>query len=146
MISIYLIKYTDLGQAKESILSRYSQVKGETYTIEYLPSGQPQLMADSVRKGCVSISHTDNLLAMAFCDDIVGIDVERADRQVSSKVCKNIEDWTKIEAYAKWTGRGLSKDVISGQIPQDMITTTTWGQYVISVCSHCQNVEIIYLG
>ena len=146
MINIYLIKYTDLQKAKEKILSKYSEVKGNTYSIEYLPNGAPQLVVDSKQKGYVSISHTDGLLAMAFSDDKVGIDVERADRQVSANVCKSIEDWTRIEAYAKWMGKGLSKEILKGQIPQEIISTRIWRQYVISVCSHCHNVEIIELS
>ena len=144
MISIYLIKYTDLGQAKDEILSRYSQVKGERYTIEYLASGEPQLKVGEAVKGYVSISHTGELLAMAFSDDKVGIDVERADREVSSKICDGIEAWTRIEAYAKWTGKGLSKDVIYGELPEDIIATRSWGEYVISVCSRNQD-KVLWL-
>ena len=143
MISVYLIKYTDLQKAKESILSKYSQVKGETYTIEYLSSGAPQLIANLRPSGRVSISHTDGLLAMAFSDEEVGIDVEMADREVSSKVCESIEKWTRIEAYAKWTGKGLSKDIISKQLPEDIITTRLWGDYVISICSQSQSKVLL---
>ena len=142
MIIIYLTKYTDLQKAKAEILSKYSETQGDNYAIEYLPNGAPQLIANSMQKRYVSISHTDGLLAMAFSDEKVGIDVERADREVSGKVCKSIEDWTAIEAYAKWTGRGLSKDILREQLPKDMISTRTWGQYVISVCSQCSSVDI----
>ncbi|MDE7071518.1 MAG: hypothetical protein K2O86_06055 [Clostridia bacterium] len=145
MIYAYLIKYADLRQAKERILSEYSKVKGNTYTIEYLPSGAPQLLSDGKPNGHVSISHTDGVLAMAFSDEKVGVDIERADRAVSSKICKSIEDWTRIEAYAKWTGNGLSKGLLYGQMPEDIISTRKWQEYVISVCSQCQGVEIIQL-
>ena len=124
-------------------MTRYSKFKGEDYTIEYLPSGEPQLIANSTPSGYVSISHTDGLLAMAFSQEKVGIDVERADRQVSPNVCKSIEHWTKIEAYAKWTGRGLSKDIISGRLPEDIITTRSWGEYVISICSKSQSKVLL---
>ena len=143
MISVYLIKYNDLQKAKEEILSRYSQTKGETYTIEYLPSGEPRLIANCKPSGHVSISHTKELLAMAFCDERVGIDVERADREVSPRICESIEVWTRIEAYAKWTGKGLSKDIISRQLPKDIITTRLWGDYVISICSQSQNKVLL---
>ncbi len=145
MIDVYLIKYDDLRQAKERILSEYSKVIGNTYTIEYLPSGAPQLLLDGKPNGHVSISHTDGVLAMAFGNDKVGIDIERADRAVSPKICKSIEDWTRIEAYAKWTGNGLSKSLLLGQIPEDIISTRKWQEYVISVCSQCQGIEIIQL-
>ncbi|MDE5654680.1 MAG: hypothetical protein K2I46_03630 [Clostridia bacterium] len=145
MINVYLIKYSDLQEAKERILFEYSKVKGNTYTIEYLPNGAPRLVVNSITKGYVSISHTDGLLAMAFCDDKVGIDIERADRAISSKIAKSIEDWTRIEAYAKWIGKGLSKDILYGKISDDIISTIKWQEYVISVCSQCQSVEIIQL-
>ena len=146
MIDVYLIKYADLRQAKERILSEYSKVKGNTYTIEYLPSGAPQLLSDGKTNGHVSISHTDGALVMAFSDEKVGVDIERADRAVSSKICKSIEDWTRIEAYAKWTGNGLSKGLLYRQMPEDIISTRKWQEYVISVCSQCQCVEIIQLS
>ena len=145
MTSVYIIKYTDLQKAKESILSKYSQIKGETYTIEYLPSGEPRLVSSSRQKEYVSISHTKELLVMAFSDDRVGIDVERADREVSPKICESIEKWTRIEAYAKWTGKGLSKEIIFGELPQDIIKTIMQGEYVISICSRSQQTEIIDL-
>ena len=145
MISIYLTKYTDLQVAKEMVLSKYSEARGNTYSIDYLPNGAPQLRSNSTTKEYVSISHTDGLLAMAFSDDNVGIDVERADRQVSPKVCKSIEDWTRIEAYAKWTGLGLSKDMIKKKLPEDKITTKRYQQYVVSVCSDEKDFAVITL-
>lgn len=145
MINIYLIKYTDLQKAKESILSKYSQVKGETYTIEYLPSGEPRLVSSSRQKEYVSISHTKELLAMAFSDENIGIDVERADREVSPQICESIEKWTRIEAYAKWTGKGLSKEVVYGGLPEEIIKTVLQEEYVISICSHSQQTEIFDL-
>ncbi|MDE6275680.1 MAG: hypothetical protein K2M75_03980 [Clostridia bacterium] len=146
MISVYLIKYTDLQQAKERILQEYSKKsKGKTYTIEYLPSGAPQLIANSKPSGCVSISHTDSWLAMAFSKDKIGIDLERADREVSSKVCESIEKWTRIEAYAKWTGLGLSRDMLFEKLPDDMIITKRFAKYVVSVCGTTKDFQIVAL-
>lgn len=145
MINIFLIRFTNLQQAKQKVLDRYSQIKGEIFSIEYLPSGAPQLISQGMRRGYVSVSHTDGLLAIAFSDVNVGIDVERADRTVSPKICDGIERWTAIEAYAKWTGNGLSKDIIGQQLPADMIYTKLWREYVISVCSQCRNIEITEL-
>lgn len=145
MINIYLIKYIDLQKAKERILIKYSEFKGNTYSIQYLPNGAPQLLSGSLQKGYLSISHTDGLLAMAFSDGKVGIDVERADREISSKVCKSVENWTRIEAYAKWTGRGLSKDILNGNLPDEIITTKRYQQYVLSVCGDGNDFEIIAL-
>ena len=144
MISVYLIEYTDLQQAKEKILSRYSNLKGETYSLDYLPTGAPQLIANSKQKGHVSISHTDGVLAMAFSNNTIGVDIERADRQVSPKVCESIDKWTRVEAYAKWTGLGLSREILNN-LPDDMIITKEYGQYVISVCSKAKDFEIITL-
>ena len=146
MIRLYLTKYDDLQAAKEKVLASYGAHKGEKYSIGYLPSGSPQLLADGKVKGYVSISHSCDLLAMAFSDETVGVDLERADREVSPKICKSIEEWTRIEAYAKYTGKGLSMEIIYGKIPQDIIHTQKWGEYVISVCSHDGTIDIAYLS
>ena len=145
MVSIYLIDYTNLQQAKEKILLEYSKFKGKKFSIEYLPTGEPQLISDSTIEEYVSISHTDGVLAMAFSDRKVGVDIERADRQVSSRVCESIEKWTRIEAYAKWTGLGLSKDIIFEKLPDDMITTKVYDEYLISVCGDYKDFDIISL-
>ena len=144
MVSVYIIKYTDLGQAKESILQEYSKKsKGVRFALEYLPTGAPQLIAGGKQKGYVSISHTDGWLAMAFSDSKVGVDLERADREVSPKVCENIEKWTRIEAYAKWTGLGLSRDMLFEKLPDDIIVTKVFAKYVISVCGCSKDFKII---
>ncbi|MDE5756389.1 MAG: hypothetical protein K2I23_04795 [Clostridia bacterium] len=145
MTSIYLIQYTDLQQAKERILQEYSKKsKGEIYTIDYLPSGAPQLIS-SKQKKYVSISHTDGWLAMAFSDSKVGVDLERADREVSPSVCESIEKWTRIEAYAKWTGLGLSRDMLFEKLPDDMIITKRFLKYVVSVCGSAKDFKIMAL-
>lgn len=145
MIDLYIVKYTNLQQAKESVLTRYSQVKGKIYTLEHLPNGAPQLISCGKLSGYVSLSHTDGVLVVAFSDDKVGVDIERADREVSPKICKSIEQWTAIEAYAKWTGKGLSKEILSQRLPDDMLSTRVWGEYVVSICSHCKSIEITEL-
>ena len=146
MISVYLIEYTDLQQAKDRILLEYSRIKGNTYAVDYLPSGEPRLIANSMPNGYVSIGHTDGILAMAFSDSKVGVDIERADRQVSSRVCESIEKWTRIEAYAKWTGRGLSREMLAMHLPDELITTKTYRQLIVSLCADGNDFEIIELN
>ena len=107
-----------------------------------MPTGAPQLVSSSKRKKYVSISHTDGWLAMAFADSKVGVDLERADREVSPKVCDSIEKWTRIEAYAKWTGLGLSRDMLFEKLPDDMIITKRFSKYVISVCGSAKDFKI----
>ncbi|MDE6475142.1 MAG: hypothetical protein K2L70_08595 [Clostridia bacterium] len=126
-------------------MSKYSQVKDEVFSIEYLPSGAPQLISCGKPNGYVSVSHSDGVLAIAFSECKIGIDIERADRKVSPKICKSIEHWTAIEAYAKWTREGLSKDIISQRLPEDMISTMLFGEYVISICSQCKDIEMTQL-
>ena len=145
MIDVYITKYADLQQAKERILAKYSQIKGKIYTLERMSNGAPQLLSDGKPNEHVSVSHTDGVLVMAFSDDKVGVDIERADRKVSPKICESIERWTAIEAYAKWTGYGLSKDILHCKLPKEFLSTRVWGEYVISVCSQCQDIEITQL-
>ena len=146
MISVYITKYTDLQKAKESILQEYSKKsKGAVYTIEYLPSGAPQLVSNSKSQKYVSVSHTDGWLAMAFSDSKVGVDLERADREVSMGVCESIEKWTRIEAYAKWTELGLTRDMLFEKLPDDIIITKRFSKYVVSVCGSKKDFKIIAL-
>ena len=130
----------DIQKAKEEILKRHFSC--DNYLIEYLPNGQPILTKDGEQSGYISISHTDNTLVMAFADKPVGIDIERKNRKISSKVCDSIEKWTRREAYGKYLGVGINKEVLSAKLPDKIINTFYHGEYVVSVCSEEYNEGI----
>ena len=123
----------DIQKAKEDLLKRRFP-SGEC-SIEYLPSGQPILAREGKQAGYVSVSHTDDTLAMTFADKPVGIDIERKDREVSSRICDSIEEWTRREAYGKFLGVGINKEILSATLPDKLINPVYFGEYVVSVCS-----------
>lgn len=130
----------DIQKAKAEALKR--RFPCDDISIEYLSSGQPILTKDGEQSGYISISHTYNALVMAFGDKPVGIDIERKSRKVSAKVCESIEEWTKREAYGKYIGVGINKEVLSAQLPDKIINTFYHGEYVVSVCGEEYNEGI----
>lgn len=133
---------SDMGKAKEFLLGKFC---GSDYSIEYLPSGKPELVCDGARAGHVSIAHTDGALVMAFADKSVGVDIERSDRRISAKICPSIDEWTKREAYGKWLGVGINKDTLDANLPKELIKTFICGEYTVSVCCEESIEEIVTL-
>ena len=86
-----------------------------------------------------------SLLVIAFSDSEVGIDIERIDRRVSDKICKDIREWTRYEAYGKYLGTGISKKLLISELPEELIESYTFGDYVISLASEDKKVDIIKL-
>jgi 4'-phosphopantetheinyl transferase len=105
-----------------------------------------------------NISHTWNAIAIAFSNDNVGVDIEKIkspDFQISRRFftsseqgyilshnnpgCAFYEIWTKKEAYAKYTGEGLTMsmallNVLKAHIASK-INTFQMKNYMISVCN-----------
>ena len=84
----------------------------------------------------VSISHTCNILVMAFSCSPIGIDIEKANRRI--KIGMTIEEWTKYEAYSKLIGEGLSKRLLLNKLP-DISYETKYimdKQFVMTVCQN----------
>lgn len=131
---------SNFQKTKEAILKRHFLSDGNL--IEYLPSGQPILTKEGRQAGYISISHTDNTLVMAIGNKPVGIDVERKSRKISSRICPSIEEWTKREAYGKFLGLGINKEVLSAVLPENLINTFFYGDYVIGVCSEERSESI----
>ncbi len=98
-----------------------------------------------------SISHTDGLVAVALSENSVGVDVESV-KPIDPKLCERFfsqseqdyvfmketevdqrffEVWTKKEAFAKYTGLGLSE--IFGQ-KETLYKTFTVENYAVAVC------------
>lgn len=90
-------------------------------------SGRPVVLGGGAIQ--MSASHAGSVLAVAFCDQPVGIDIEhlrRRDEGVmrrlfsADEACSAIDDesfthlWVRKEAYAKWTGVGLGEYLADG--------------------------------
>lgn len=99
--------------------------------------GRPRLSI-----GDISISHTENIIAIALSDYKVGIDIERKNRKIS-KALTSIENWTQKECYAKYLGCGMTRELLNSVPPADLITTFEYGDFIISVCSEDKTVDII---
>lgn len=62
---------------------------GENISIEYESSGRPYINA----KGFISISHTNDYVAVAYsCDIPVGVDIERRDRDMSRSAARFVDE------------------------------------------------------
>ena len=123
-IKIYLIEYVDIAKAKQAILQTYSQEHdGMRYSIDHADKGRPLLKREGERYGEISVSHTANMLAIAFSDMPIGIDLEKRDREIDKRVCDSIEHWTRYEAYGKWLGEGISRKLLKGQLPDKLLRT-----------------------
>lgn len=114
---------------REKIISEYLASKGLPTSVDYTDKGAPIIAG-----GYISISHTDDIIAIALSRDTkMGIDIERADRKI--KVLPSIEQWTQYEAYAKWTQQGLTKKLLKEQLDMTKILTKSIcdSKYILSI-------------
>ena len=140
---IYIVEYDDLDKAKRLILAKHLGCEYEGYRIVYNQNGKPLLYKGDIESEKISISHTDNKLAIAFAREDIGIDIERRDRKVKSSICKDIEQWTCYEAYGKRLGEGISRELLKQELPMDTLRTHTVGEYIMSVCCKTSSPDII---
>lgn len=142
---LYITRFEDIDKAKEDILREYSKTCIGQVSIDRLANGKPVLLLDKKPIGDISISHTENVLIMAFSELKVGVDIERNDRKISQKLCDDIKKWTQIEAYGKYLGSGITKSLIKENIPQGLVESFFWEEYVVSVASEDKKLDIIKL-
>lgn len=132
---IYITKFDNKEQAKEYIISEYSKLRKKHFELRKLPSGQPLLMHNGKKYGFMSITHTEDIMAIAFSRCKIGIDIEHKDREISSKVAKSIEEWTRKEAYGKMLGVGINKAILTLELDDKQIKSYRLGEYILSVSS-----------
>lgn len=91
----------------------------------------------------ISFSHTDKILAIALSLQNVGVDIEKIDRKIG--VVQSIEKWTKIEAYSKYLGTGLSKNLINSNGVESEIVCTFYinKKYCLSVCGQDNDIKFV---
>lgn len=101
-----------------------------------------------------NISHTEKAILVAVSDENVGVDIEKitnARNGVAQKYftddekqyCQGqdarfFEIWTKKEAYAKYTGKGLIEGFSTFSVlsdKRDLLYCEQYGEYMLSVCS-----------
>lgn len=81
----------------------------------------------------ISITHTEDMCAIALSDTPVGIDAERLDR-LPPRGFSDIYSWTDTEAYVKCLGRGLSLgDARRGGYGIKAERTVLFDRYALSV-------------
>ena len=129
----------DIAQAKSAILRAYAP--HNNCSIKYSATGQPSLCCKKEKIACVSISHTENIIVMAFSLKPVGVDIERSDRKISSRL-GGISEWTRREAYGKMMGVGINSEILRSELPDDMLNTFEYSDYIISICSEDRNFEL----
>lgn len=91
-----------------------------------------------------NISHSHGRIVLALSDAPIGIDIERADREVPQLVVNrffkdggaNAEEWTKFESYCKLKGEGIySASYPPHEKNVHFHSYMTDDHYVVSVCS-----------
>lgn len=142
---LYIVSSDDFQKAKERALYEYSEACGKIATVDRLQNGKPVLLLNGKREGDISFSHTENVLIAAISSSEVGADIERKDRRISQKICGNIEEWTRREAYAKYLGTGINRRILDETLPEGLIKSFDWGDYVISVACEDKKLDIINL-
>ena len=125
LISNYKSKYPDLkGKELTNALIKLCEGNPEM-EIKRTPEGKPYAEGYNF-----SVSHSGDIFACAFADSNVGIDIQHsrnvkadriAERYFTEREAAGIESeddffrlWTRKEAYAKYTGRGLAQ-IMTGE-------------------------------
>ncbi len=115
--------------------------------------GKPYLEGNALQ---FSLSHTDGAVCAAFSDEEVGVDIERRDRRVSSRIMERVLSenekplvsstvelirlWVQKEAFLKRLGTGIADDLRGADttLMQDTAALDC-GDYLLGVSGHGAN-------
>lgn len=140
------------------IAAQKTKVDGREVVIKKTTEGKPYFV--NIRNLHFNISHCENMVAVAFCDKEIGVDIEKirsADLNIAKRFFtpqeydyvlnhhyKNkafFEVWTAKEAYLKRVGTGINSDFskisVKSNSVSEKITTTEQNEFIISLC--CEN-------
>lgn len=128
-------------------------IRPQDVSFKTQPGGKPYAEGLGIH---FSLSHSGNLAVCAICDNPVGIDVERNNKNVNPNVAKRcfteaeqayvfsnmakmsarfFEIWTKKEAYVKLLGTGL-KDFLNFDVMRhEEIYSILYGEYTVSIAA-----------
>lgn len=95
----------------------------------------------------ISISHSDNITALAIADKEVGVDIEKITyrERVINHMCNHKEKkliktdmdftimWTKKESYVKYLGQGISYGLKNVDTTNLNFATKTFDDYIVSI-------------
>ncbi len=136
MIIFYSINKDEESSKKEALKRASVFYNKNIAKIEKTPKGKPIL--DNL---FISISHTKDILVIAFSEKNVGIDIESLDRKVKIKM--TIKEWTEYESFCKWTGEGVSTLSLYKPYPKyNIFNISEIEGYIISVCSEDKQYTI----
>lgn len=126
MIRVYYMKTARDGSAAARRLLGYALARDHGISdavVAKEPTGKPYLTGHPHL--CISITHTDEIVAVAIGDSPVGIDAEAVGdirSRVAERLFTNVEReyvgddplrffeiWTRKESFAKLTGDGITK-------------------------------------
>ena len=138
---IFVCRGFDNKIAKQKACESYQNITGSPLNLDYDKLGNPT--ADGLG---VSIAHTDAVFLRAVSHSDVGIDIERKDRKISSRL-GTIDEWTEMEAYAKYLGTGITKDLLGKVVDRSMVHKVDVGtEYIVSVYSSDGDIKLHEIG
>ena len=153
--------FSNSQSAIEKILSEFYGI--DSPSLSYTKNGKPFLEIGKIH---FSVSHTDELLFIAFSESEIGIDAEKCAREVHylpilnklhPSICEKIhssEDflriWTVLESAVKYIGGTLARDLKEFSLQNDAlyyqnhpfpttISTQIFQNHFVTVCG--QNFE-----
>ncbi|MGN0795843.1 MAG: 4'-phosphopantetheinyl transferase family protein [Christensenellales bacterium] len=128
-----------------SCYKKYCDFKGrEIFPVEIERAGKPHFVGSSVR---FNLSHSGNLIAVAFSESEVGLDVESYGRKIDDKLAdylfinktnfkERVDEWTKLEACAKFDGVGLAGIRSIDTSKYRVKNINYFSEYSLAVCGY----------